>query len=133
VDALVALVVGRLFDRVGLLVLVLVPLLGLPIAPLAFSLNYAAVLAGVVLWGAVMGIQETVMRAAIANMVPLVRRGTAYGIFNTAYGLSWFLGTAVMGVLYDFGIGYLVAFSVVLELASLPLLFLVRRDAVRGL
>jgi MFS family permease len=133
VDALVALVVGRLFDRVGLLVLVLVPLLSLPIAPLAFSLSYGAVLAGVVLWGAVMGIQETVMRAAIANMVPLVRRGIAYGIFNTAYGLSWFLGTAVMGVLYDFGIGYLVAFSVVLELASLPLLFLVRSDAVRGL
>lgn len=132
VDALVALVVGRLFDRVGLTVLVLVPLLGLPIAPLAFSLSYGAALLGVVLWGAVMGIQETVMRAAIADMVPAARRGTAYGIFNTAYGLSWFLGTALMGIFYDYGIGYLVAFSVGLELASLPLLFLVRRDALRA-
>jgi MFS family permease len=129
VDALVALIVGRLFDRVGLSLLALIPLLSLPIAPLAFSLSYEAAVAGVVLWGAAMGIQETVMRAAIAGMVPLARRGTAYGIFNAAYGLSWFLGAACMGVLYEVGIGYLIAFSVGLELASFPLLLLVRSAA----
>ena len=30
-----------------------------------------------------------------------VRRETAYGIFNTGYGIAWFLGSVRMGVLYD--------------------------------
>lgn len=123
VDALAALATGRLFDRAGLLVLASVPFLSLPIAPLVFSGGYGAALAGSVLWGAVMGIQETVMRAVVADMVPAAYRGTAYGVFNTAYGLFWFAGSTVMGLLYEAGIGYLVAFSVVLELLSLvPLL-----------
>ncbi len=123
VDALVALAVGRAFDRAGMLVLISIPLLSLPIAPLAFSSGYGAAVAGVVLWGAVMGVQETVMRAAIPGMVSEERRGTAYGTFNTAYGLSWFAGTALMGLLYDASLTYLIIFSVALELLSLPLLF----------
>jgi MFS family permease len=129
VDALVALIIGRLYDRVGLSALVAVPLLGLPIAPLAFSVSYGAVLAGVVLWGAVMGIQETIMRAAIGDMIPATQRGTAYGIFNTAYGLSWFLGSALMGLLYEAGVGYLIALSIGFELLSLPLLLAVGRSS----
>lgn len=131
VDALVALVVGRLFDRVGLMVLISVPLLSLPIAPLAFSLGYGGALSGVVLWGAVMGIQETVMRAAIAGMVAPTQRGTAYGIFNTVYGFSWFSGTALMGVLYEVNLWYLVAFSVGLELLSVLVLPVLGRYTVR--
>lgn len=131
VDALVALIAGRLFDRIGLLTLLAIPLLSLPITPLVFSLSYGGALAGMILWGAVMGIQESIMRAAIAEMIPATKRGTAYGIFNAAYGLSWFLGSALMGVLYEANLGYLIAFSIVLELASLPLLLIVRREVVR--
>jgi len=128
VDALVALVMGRLYDRVGLLALVAVPLLSLPITPLAFSTGYGFVLAGIVLWGAVMGVQETVMRAAIADMVPATVRGTAYGVFNTAYGLFWFLGSGLMGFLYGIGTGYLVAYAVFLALTSLALLPAIGRN-----
>lgn len=131
VDALVALLMGRLYDRVGLPALAAVPLLGVPIAPLVFSNGFGLVLAGVVLWGAVMGIQETIMRATIADMVPANVRGTAYGVFNAAYGFSWFVGSAVMGFLYDGGIGYLIAFSVILELISLPMLALLGRETFR--
>jgi MFS-type transporter involved in bile tolerance (Atg22 family) len=60
-------------------------------------------------------------------MVSPERRGVAYGIFNTAYGISWFFGTAFMGVLYELDVSYLVAFSIILELASLPLLLFVQR------
>nr|WP_200891765.1 MULTISPECIES: hypothetical protein [Brocadia] len=67
------------------------------------------------------------MRAAIAEMVPITRRGTGYGIFNTGYGIFWFLGSALMGVLYDFSLMFLIAFSVVTQLASVPLLLLVRK------
>jgi len=128
VDALVALLVGRWFDEVGLLALVLVPVASLPIAPLVFTSSAAAVVVGLILWGAVMGMQETIMRAAVAKMIPLTHRGTAYGTFNAAYGVFWFLGSLAMGVLYDFNLAYLIVFSIALELLSLPVLFLVQRE-----
>ena len=67
------------------------------------------------------------MRAAIAEMVPASRRGAAYGVFNAGYGVAWFLGSALMGILYDVSIGWLVAFSVAMQLASIPLLLVARR------
>jgi len=66
------------------------------------------------------------MRAAIAPMVAAGRRATAYGIFNTGYGLFWFAGSVVMGVLYDISIPWLIVFSLVMQLASLPLLMAIR-------
>ena len=67
------------------------------------------------------------MRAAVANMVSAERRGTAYGIFNAGYGVSWFVGSALMGILYDISIPLLVSFSIVAELASIPLFIIVHR------
>jgi len=127
VDALVALWAGRLFDRTGMKALAVIPLLSLPIAPLVFSRGFGLALAGVVLWGAVMGVQETIMRAAIADLAPAERRGFAYGVFNTAYGLAWFAGSAVMGLLYSVSWWYLVGFSLVLELAAVPVLLRLTR------
>lgn len=84
-------------------------------------------LLGVVFWGAAMGMQETVMRAAVGEMVPSRRRGTAYGLFSSLYGLSGFAGNALMGLLYS-SPNLLVTFSVTAELLSLPfLLLMVRR------
>jgi hypothetical protein len=61
------------------------------------------------------------MRAAVAAMSAAERRGTAYGLFNTGFGLFWFLGSALMGLLYDLSLPLLVAFSVVVQLCALPL------------
>jgi MFS family permease len=127
VDALAALLVGKTYDRIGLISLLAVPLLTLPIPFLAFSHSYSLVLISIILWGAVMGIQETIMRAAIADLTPVERRGFAYGVFNTAYGAGWFLGGALMGLLYELSINYLILFAVVMELISIPLFFLVKR------
>jgi len=80
-----------------------------------------------ILWGAVMGIQDITRRAAIADLTPIDRRGFAYGVFNTTYGAGWFLGGVLMGLLYEFSINYLILFAVVMELISIPLFFLVRR------
>jgi len=126
VDALVALLIGKAYDKVGLVSLLAVPLLTLPIPFLAFTYSYSFVLISIILWGAVMAIQETVMRAAIADLSPIARRGFAYGIFNTAYGASWFLGSSLMGLLYDLSINYLILFAVAMELISIPVLLLVR-------
>jgi MFS-type transporter involved in bile tolerance (Atg22 family) len=79
-----------------------------------------------VLWGAAMGVQETIMRAAIADLTPVERRGFAYGIFNAAYGASWFLGSALMGLLYELSINHIILFVVIMELVSIPLFLLVR-------
>ena len=129
VDALAALLVGKTYDKIGLISLLAVPLLTLPIPFLAFSHSYSLVLIGMVLWGAVMGIQETIMRAAIADLTPVERRGFAYGVFNTAYGAGWFLGGALMGLLYELSINYLILFAVVMELISIPLFLSVRKEA----
>jgi MFS family permease len=128
VDAIVALVIGKAYDRIGLISLVALPLLTIPIPFLGFSKGYALAVAGVALWGGVMGIHETIMRAAIADLTPIKRRGFAYGIFNTAYGGAWFAGGVVIGILYEHSVGSLIAFAIVMQLAALPLVpFLYRR------
>jgi len=126
VDALSALFFGRLFDRVGISILILVSLLSSLFAPLVFLGGFDFALLGMALWGVGMGAQESIMRAAVAGMVSIDKRGSAYGIFNTGYGVSWFLGSVLMGVLYDKSIPSLIIFSVVMQLASVPLLFIIR-------
>ncbi len=127
VDALAALVVGKTYDRIGLTSLLAVPLLTLPIPFFAFSTSYSSVLIGMVLWGVVMGIQETIMRAAVADLTPIERRGFAYGVFYTMYGAGWLLGGALMGLLYELSINHLILFAIVMELISIPLFFVVRK------
>jgi MFS family permease len=129
VDAVAALIVGRTYDRIGLTSLLAIPLLTLPITFFAFSTSYGSVLIGMVLWGVVMGVQETIMRAAVADLTPIERRGFAYGIFYTMYGAGWAVGGAVMGLLYAHSISYLIMFSVAMELISIPLFFIVRRES----
>jgi len=75
-----------------------------------------------------MGAQESILRAAIAGLVPRERRGTAYGIFNAGYGLAWFAGSALLGVLYDVSTWGLVVFSVTAQLLAIPVLLSVSRN-----
>ena len=125
VDAVVALVAGRAYDRYGLLVLGAVPLVGLAIPLIVFSPFYGAALAGAVLWGASMGMQETVLRAAVADFTPPGGRGFAYGVFNAIYGGAWFAGSLVVGALYEFNLIYAAAFMVLMQCAALPVFWLV--------
>ncbi|OQD46998.1 MFS transporter [Candidatus Brocadia sapporoensis] len=129
VDAIAALFFGYLFDRIGISTLVIASLCSMLFAPLVFWGNFSVVLIGMGLWGMGMGAQESIMRAAIAEMVPITRRGAGYGIFNAGYGVCWFLGSALMGFFYDFSLMALVTFSVVVQLTSVPLLLLVKRSS----
>ena len=128
VDGVVALIIGKAYDKIGLKTLISIPLLTLLIPFFAFSSSYGFALFGIILWGAVMGIHETVMRAAIADLIPIARRGTAYGIFNTVYGVSFLVGSAVMGFLYDKAPGAIGGFVVLLEVVSVPILFAVLKE-----
>jgi MFS family permease len=127
VDAVAALVLGRLFDARGLPILIVVPLLSCLFAPLVFSHSLSLVVIGTALWGVGMGAQESIVRAAIAAMIPADRRGTAYGVFNSVYGIAWFAGSALMGILYDISIPALIAFSVISQLAAVPILYTLPR------
>lgn len=129
VDAIAALLFGIWFDRVGLGSLMLAIALSLLFAPLVFLGSFQTAIGGMVLWGIGMGAQESIMKAAIASIVPPQRRGSAFGIFNTGYGLAWFAGSALMGTLYDFSLTALVIFSVLIQALSLPVLYFLVRGA----
>jgi MFS family permease len=132
VDALAALIFGRLFDRVGISILIVAVLLSSLSAPLVFQGGFYAALGGMILWGIGMGAQESVMRAGVAEMVPPNKRGSAYGVFSMQFGVYWFLGSVVMGWLYDVSIPLLVAFSVVTQVQAVPLFFMARKHEGRS-
>ncbi len=127
VSGIGSLVFGRLFDRAGIVVLVPLTLVSACFAPLVFLGAPPAAFIGTVLWGLGMGVQESIMAAAVAGMVPSRRLASAYGLFNLLYGLAWFLGSAAMGVLYEVSLPALVSFSVAAELLAIPLIFDVHR------
>ena len=127
VDALAALIFGRLFDRKGVSVLIFAVLASSFFAPLVFLGGFYPALFGIALWGIGMGAQESIMRAGIADMISANKRASAYGVFNAGYGLFWFLGSALMGIFYDISIPMLIAFSVITQLASIPLLITTKR------
>jgi predicted MFS family arabinose efflux permease len=131
VDAVVALMAGKAYDRYGFGVLLFVPVIGLAIPLTAFTPSFIPALAGAVLWGASMGMQETVLRAAVADFTPADRRGFAYGIFNTAYGSAWFAGSLAIGALYTLGTGYAALFMILMQCAALPVLWEIVREQRR--
>jgi MFS family permease len=117
-----SLVFGRLFDRFGISVLIPLTVLSALFAPLVFLGGFWLALVGAALWGLGMGVHESIIPAAVATIVPANRRPSAYGLFTGAYGLFWFLGSALMGILYDHSIPAVIAFCVIAELAAIPLL-----------
>jgi MFS-type transporter involved in bile tolerance (Atg22 family) len=84
-----------------------------------------------------MGAQESVMRAVIGSMAARDRRGTAFGLFHTVFGVAWFIGSALLGITYDRSVLAVAVLSLVLQLLAVPILVAVarmdgiRRDAIR--
>ncbi len=119
-DAIAALVLGRVFDKIGISTIALASAVSTFFAPLVFLGNFYIAFAGVVIWGIGLGAQESILRAAVAEMSPKDRRASAYGIFNTGYGLFWFIGSVALGALYGVSLVYLIAFSMIAQAASVP-------------
>jgi MFS family permease len=121
-----ALVFGRLYDTKGFSVLIIATVFAAFFAPLVFMDDFYFVLIGMILWGIGLGTQESIMRAVVANLVQKNKRGTAYGILNIWFGVFWFLGSALMGFLYDVSLISLIIFSMGMQLAAIPILFAVK-------
>jgi MFS family permease len=88
-------------------------------------------LVGMVLSGMGMGAQDSCLKAVLSVVVPSEKRGTAFGVFDTGFGVAWFVGSAVMGWLYDKSIPALVVFSVILQLFALPVLGIAMKQTAR--
>lgn len=122
VDAVAALVFGYMYDKKGVKVLVLSTIISAPFSAFVFLGKFVPmVIFGVVLWGIGMGAQESILKAAVTTMVPKSSRATGYGIFECSFGIFWFLGSWLLGVLYDVSVPIMVVVSVVAQIAAIPM------------
>lgn len=121
-----SLVFGRMFDRAGIGVLIPLTIVTMVYAPLVFLGGFWAILAGSALWGLGMGVQESLIPAAVAPMVSPDRRASAYGLFTGIYGTGWVAGSVVIGVLISVSPDGLAAFCMACEVAAIPLILIVR-------
>lgn len=125
--AIAALALGRLFDRLGVSTVLGAFFLSAFFAPFVFLGGFWLALVGMILWGIGVGAQDTLLKALVAGVAPADKRSTAFGVFDTGFGIAWFLGSATMGVLYTVSIPALIAFSALFQLASLPVFAIARR------
>jgi hypothetical protein len=128
VDGASALVLGRLFDRLGLPVLIGSVLISAGFAPLVFLGGLRLAFLGMALWGVGMGVLESVVKAALAEIIPRDHRASGFGISQATFGLAWFLGSIIMGLLYEYHVVALIVFSVIVQLGAIPLFLLISRE-----
>ena len=127
VNGLTALVFGRLFDRYGIQIIVLGILVSLLALPFGFLGGASGVYISVACWATGMGAQDATLRSGISQVVSMNKRGSAFGAFNAAYGVLWFLGSVTMGVLYDYSLMALVVFGIAAQLIAATLFVWLRR------
>jgi predicted MFS family arabinose efflux permease len=127
-SALAAIPLGRLFDKFGANISLVAFLISAAAAPLVFLGQSYFALVGMVLWGVGMSAQSSLFQAMLTGVIPPQKRSTAFGLFDTGYGIAWFLGSAAMGLVYDKSILAVVLFSVILQLAALPILFVANKE-----
>jgi MFS-type transporter involved in bile tolerance (Atg22 family) len=121
-DAAAAAGTGYAYDRWGVPVLAVLPLSAAAVPALAFTASAPVAVAGAVVWGAALGVQESTMRAVVADLVPAARRASAFGIFAGVYGAAWAAGGILVGLLYEVSYAAVVGFVAVAQAAALALL-----------
>jgi predicted MFS family arabinose efflux permease len=121
--AISSLLFGRLLDRIGLPILILAFSLSALSAPFVFAGGAVFACVGMMLWGIGNGAQSSLVKAVLAEVVAAVKRSTAFGLYDTCFGVAWFIGSAAMGFLYEKSITILIIFSLVFQLAALPVFF----------
>ena len=126
-SAIASIPLGRLFDRFGPNISLFAFLISAAAAPFVFLGTSVAALIGMVFWGIGISAQGSLLQAMLIGVIPPQKRSTAFGLFDTGYGIAWFLGSAVMGLLYDRSIVAVALFSVSLQLAALPIFFIANK------
>ena len=119
-----SLLLGRLFDRFGVRVVVAGVCLSALFSPLVFLGGFRLAVAGLLLWGIGYATQDTLLKALIAGVLPRGRRNFAFGLFYLGYGAGWLVGSVATGLLYERSRLAVVAFAVAVQLASIPFFLL---------
>ena len=127
-DAVAALVTGWAYDRIGATGLGALPVLASLVPVLAFSGRIVPVVAGAMVWGAAVGIQESTLRAVVADLIEPARRATAYGVYAAVIGTAAAAGGALTGLLYSHSVRLLIGVVIAVQLAAMAVLPLVRRQ-----
>lgn len=122
-----SLIFGRLYDRVGMPVVLAAILLASLFSPFVFFGGFYLALLGMVLWGIGYAVQDTLLKAIVAGLLPEGRRSSAFGLFYTEYGVGWLIGSVVTGLLYERSLALLIGFSIPIQLLSLPLFLVAAR------
>lgn len=121
VDAIAALIFGHIYDKKGVKALVISTLISAPFSLFIFGIKSEwAILFGLVLWGVGMGAQESILKAAVTSMVPKKNRASGYGIFECSFGIFWFLGSWLLGVLYSVSIPLMIGISILAQVLAIP-------------
>ena len=127
--ALSNLLFGRLFDRIGFPIVFIAFFIGVLFAPLVFLGGFWLALIGMAVWGIGMGAQNSLLKAILTYLMPITKRSIGFGLFYTCYGIAWFTGSATMGFLYDKWLIALILFSMILQLAALPVFWWGRTES----
>lgn len=125
--AVASLVLGKLYDKVGLPVIFVAVLLTSVFSPLVFLGGFYVALFGMALWGVGQVTQDMLLKAVVAGVLPEHRRNLAFGLFYAGYGGGWLLGSIATGLLYEQSSVGLIIFAVTVQLLSLPLFVIARR------
>jgi predicted MFS family arabinose efflux permease len=126
-SAIASIPLGRLFDRFGPNISLFAFLTSAVAAPFVFLGTSVAALIGMIFWGIGMSAQGSLFQAMLTGVIPPQKRSTAFGLFDTGYGIAWFIGSAVMGLLYERSVVAVALFSVSLQLTALPFLFIANK------
>jgi MFS family permease len=127
--AVAALATGWAYDRFGGDVLLALPVLVSVVPALVFASHVWMVLIGVAIWGVAVGLQDSTVKALVADLVPPHRLAGAYGTFAAVQGAAAIVGGASAGYLYSRSLPLLVAAVAGAQVLSLILLLSVRRVA----
>lgn len=125
-DAVAALASGWFYDRFGPRTLIALPVVAALVPVAAFTSSVPLVILGALLWGAALGIQESTLRATVADLVAPPRRATAYGLFAAVVGVATFVGGTLAGALYGYSIPVLITTTIAIQLVAVVLLFALR-------
>ena len=121
VDAVAALIFGHIYDKKGVRALVISTIISAPFSLFIFGFkSELALLFGLVLWGIGMGAQESILKAAVTSMVPKKNRATGYGIFECSFGIFWFLGSWILGVIYSKSLPLMIGLSIFAQFLAIP-------------
>jgi MFS family permease len=127
IEAVAALVTGFAYDRWGASILYTLPALIVAVPALALSDTWPLVLTGALTWGAVTGVQDSTVKALVADLVPQRRLATAYGVFAAFQGIAALAGGTLAGGLYTDHRTVLIALVAVAQVLSAGLLVVALR------